>query len=92
MERSLKHMPVISKKYSRTSSPSVFVPYIISIQSDKHNFLFCGRHEFHYLRRNAVQLGRKRTLGRWFEPMTRYVFCGVALVVYVLGIFFGGIG
>ena len=23
--------------------------------------------------------------------MTRYVFCGVALVVYVLGIFFGGI-
>ena len=42
--------------------------------------------------RNAVQLGRKRTLGKWFEPMTKYVFCGVAVLVYILGIFFGGIG
>ena len=37
--------------------------------------------------RDAVQLGRKRRLGRWFEPMTRYVFCGVALGVYILGNF-----
>ena len=51
-------------------------------------FWVCGK----TFARNAVQLGRKRTLGRWFEPMTRYVFCGVALIVYVLGIFFGGIG
>lgn len=51
-------------------------------------FWICGK----TFARNAVQLGRRRTLGRWFEPMTRYVFCGVALVVYVLGIFFGGIG
>ena len=35
MERSLKHMPFISKKYFRASSPSVFGPYIIGIQSDK---------------------------------------------------------
>ena len=42
--------------------------------------------------RNAVQLGCPKPLGRWFEPMTRYVFCGVALGVYILGIFFGGIG
>ena len=42
--------------------------------------------------RNAVQLGCSKPLGRWFEPMTRYVFCGVALAVYILGIFFGGIG
>ena len=51
-------------------------------------FWICGK----TFARNAVQLGRNRTLGRWFEPMTKYVFCGVALVVYVLGIFFGGIG
>ena len=51
-------------------------------------FWVCGK----TFARNAVQLGRKRTLGQWFEPMTRYVFCGVALVVYILGIFFGGIG
>ena len=42
--------------------------------------------------RNAVQLGRNRTLGKWFRPMTKYVFCGVAVLVYILGIFFGGIG
>ena len=42
--------------------------------------------------RNAVQLGRIRTLGRWFKPMTKYVFCGVALLVYILGILYGGIG
>lgn len=41
--------------------------------------------------RNAVQLGRIRTLGRWFKPTTKYVFCGVALLVYILGIFYGGI-
>ncbi len=51
-------------------------------------FWICGR----AFARNAVQLGRIRTLGRWFEPMTRYVFCGVALLVYILGIFYGGIG
>lgn len=42
--------------------------------------------------RNAVQTGRNRTLGKWFEPMTKYVFCGVAVLVYILGIFYGGIG
>ena len=42
--------------------------------------------------RNAVQTGRNKTLGRWFEPMTKYVFCGVCILVYILGIFYGGIG
>ena len=42
--------------------------------------------------RNAVQAGRNKTLGKWFEPMTKYVFCGVAILVYILGIFYGGIG
>lgn len=51
-------------------------------------FWICGK----TFARNAVQLGRKRTLGRWFEPATKYLFCGVALIVYILGIFFGGIG
>lgn len=42
--------------------------------------------------REQAQLGRTRKIGRWFEPMTKYVFCGVAALVYVLGIFYGGIG
>ena len=42
--------------------------------------------------REQVQLGREKTVGRWFEPMTKYVFVGLTLAVYILGIFFGGIG
>lgn len=42
--------------------------------------------------RSAIQEGRTRPIGKWLEPMTKYVFCGVAVLVYILGIFFGGIG
>ena len=33
-------MPVLSKKYFHASSPSVFGPYIIGIQSDQYEFLY----------------------------------------------------
>ena len=42
--------------------------------------------------REQVETGAKKPLGIWFEPVTKYVFVGITLVVYVLGIFFGGIG
>lgn len=42
--------------------------------------------------KEQAQLGRKKPLGAWFEPMARYVFVGVTAVVLVLGIAFGGIG
>lgn len=42
--------------------------------------------------REQAQLGRKKTIGNWFEPMSRYVFCGLTIIVYILGIFYGGIG
>lgn len=42
--------------------------------------------------REQAELGSGKKLGSWFEPLTRYVFVGITLVVYVLGIFFGGIG
>lgn len=42
--------------------------------------------------REQAELGSGRKLGRWFEPLTKYVFVGITLIVYVLGIFFGGIG
>ena len=42
--------------------------------------------------RKQVEKGRLKPVGRWFEPMTKYVFAGVTLVVYVLGILYGGIG
>lgn len=42
--------------------------------------------------RKQVELGASKSLGKWFEPVTKYVFVGITLIVYVLGIFFGGIG
>ncbi len=42
--------------------------------------------------RKQVEQGKNKPLGKWFEPVTKYLFVGLTLVVYILGIFFGGIG
>ena len=42
--------------------------------------------------REQAQMGREKPIGKWFEPMTKYVFCGLTIIVYILGIFYGGIG
>ena len=42
--------------------------------------------------REQVQMGREKQLGAWFEPVTKYLFVGLTFVVYILGIFYGGIG
>ena len=42
--------------------------------------------------RSQVETGRERPLGKWFEPVTKYLFVGITFCVYILGIFFGGIG
>ena len=42
--------------------------------------------------REQVQIGREKKIGKWFEPMTKYVFVGLTIAVCVLGILFGGIG
>lgn len=47
----------------------------------------CGKG---FAKENA-QLGRVKPLGGIFEPMGRYVLCGVTLCVYILGIVYGGI-
>ena len=39
-----------------------------------------------------VNLAREKPLGSWFYPMAKYLFCGVTLVVLVLGAILGGIG
>lgn len=69
-------------------SISIYVIPLGALLAGITMFWVCGKN----FARNAVQLGRIRTLGKWFEPMTKYVFCGVAVLVYILGIFFGGIG
>lgn len=42
--------------------------------------------------RKQVETGRKKPLGKWFEPLGKYVFVGVTLAVYILGIVYQGIG
>jgi NSS family neurotransmitter:Na+ symporter len=42
--------------------------------------------------REQIQTGRMKQVGTWLEPMSKYVFCIVTILVYILGIFYGGIG
>ncbi len=42
--------------------------------------------------REQAQLGRTKPIGGWFDPMSRYVFVGLTIFVYIAGIFYGGIG
>lgn len=42
--------------------------------------------------REQVQTGREKKIGIWFEPATKYVFVGLTIIVYILGILYGGIG
>ena len=51
-------------------------------------FWVCGKS----FAREQVELGHKGKLTILFEPLTRYVFCGVTFAVYILGILYGGIG
>lgn len=39
-----------------------------------------------------IQLGRKQPLDNWTVPMGKYLYCGIAVLVFVLGIALGGIG
>lgn len=39
-----------------------------------------------------VNLSRHKPLGSWFYPMAKYLFCGVTLLVLILGAWNGGIG
>lgn len=42
--------------------------------------------------RKEAQLGRTKIIGKWFEPMTKYVFCGIALLVYIMSLIYGDLG
>lgn len=42
--------------------------------------------------RNEIQRGRSAKIGGWFEPVTKYIFVGVTIVVYIAGVVLGGIG
>jgi len=39
-----------------------------------------------------VNLSRKKPLGKWFYPLAKYVYCGIAILVLLLGAILNGIG
>ena len=42
--------------------------------------------------KSELELGRKNPLPKWFGPLAKYVYVPVTIVVFVLGIVYGGIG
>ena len=39
-----------------------------------------------------VQIGHKKPLKKWFTINSRYIFVGTTIIVYILGVIYGGIG
>lgn len=42
--------------------------------------------------KSELELGRSKPLPKWFGPLAKYVYVPVTVVVFILGIVFGGIG
>ncbi|WP_330655508.1 sodium-dependent transporter [Alkaliphilus sp. B6464] len=42
--------------------------------------------------RKEINIGAKKPLGKWFEPLAKYVFVLVSAAVIILGAVYGGIG
>lgn len=40
----------------------------------------------------SVNLGARKPIGKWFYPLSKYVYCACALLALVMGAIFGGIG
>lgn len=42
--------------------------------------------------KDSIEMGREGELGPWFEPISKYLFVGLTIIVYIMGILYGGIG
>ena len=42
--------------------------------------------------REEMELGRRKKLSPYFGPLAKYVYVPLAVIVFVLGILYGGIG
>ncbi len=42
--------------------------------------------------KKELEMGRKKPLGAYFKPLAKYVYVPVSVIVFVLGILYGGIG
>ncbi len=66
---------------------SIYIIPLGALLSGLMFFWVCG---FPYAKEQA-ELGAKKPLPNAFIPLSKYVFCGLTALVYVLGIFYGGI-
>ena len=41
---------------------------------------------------DAVSVGRKHRIGKWYYPLYKYLFCVLTAAVFILGAVNGGIG
>lgn len=41
---------------------------------------------------SEVSKGRVKPIGGWYYPLGKFIFCGLTVLVFVLGIIYGGIG
>ncbi len=67
---------------------SIYIVPLGALLAAIMTYWVCGKT---FARENA-QLGREKPISKLFEPVSRYIFCGVTLCVYILGILYGGIG
>lgn len=42
--------------------------------------------------KNELELGREKPISRWFGPLAKYIYVPFAVIVFILGIVYGGIG
>ncbi len=66
---------------------SIYIIPLGALLSGLMFFWVCG---FPYAKEQA-ELGCKKPLPNAFMPMSKYLFCGLTALVYILGIFYGGI-
>lgn len=67
---------------------SIYIIPLGALLSGIMFFWVCG---FPFAKEQA-ELGRKKPLPNTFLPLSKYLFCGLTILVYILSIFYGGIG
>ena len=69
----------------------IFTIYIMPVGALLAGIMFfwvCGKG----FAAKEITMGSKYQVGRFIEGMGKYVYCGVTIVVLILGVVFGGIG
>lgn len=69
----------------------IFTIYIMPVGALLAGIMFfwiCGKG----FAASQIEMGSKYRVGRFIEGLGKYVYCGVTIIVLILGVVFGGIG